>query len=748
MAVHLASIWSSKWVEVDHDDEHGRTIYSDGENYRVVADTSRKMTPRAKLFQDFHNKFCPEIQAMLGGSGSFSDPPAGYERAWRIFMGVNIDGAMHFICHIAEGYSTGKAYNSGDCSIAECPVLLRGEPFHIETSVMNRIREEFPEDHKGKVPVQMCLAITPKPETAEGRMNAGFLISLLNGAEIDTGRYTVGKMIPTGTKSLSFKRDGFPIEFWTHASRAQVIDNALRLEQDPRLVALYTEAKHLETTLTQAEGPLKDNLKLGNLEGENRALQRARNNERIPAEKKPDVIAKIEAKISTLKDERDALEGKVTAAKEAIEAFKLDNRTDLPNSYLEATFQVAFDFTVHKQYNGETGMFETSRFSNGDGSPPGSDSEPSGVSRRSSGGSRFAATEDTSPRGMLDYDFNNKFCLEIQAMLGGSGSFSEPPAGYERAWRIFMGVNIVGAMHFIYHIAEGYSTAKAYNCGDCSIADCPVQLRGEPFHIETSVMDRIRAEFPEDHKGKVPVQMCLAITPRPETAQGFLISLLKGAEIDTGSYTVRKMKPTGTKPLSFKRDPIEFWTHASRAQVIDNALRLEQDPTLVALYTKAKLLETTLTQAEMPLKYNHKLGNLEGENRALQRARNNERIPAEKKPDVIAKIEAKISTLKDERDALEGKVTAAKEAIEAFKRENGTALPNSYLEATFQVAFNFTVHKQYNGETGMFETSRFSNDVHIRYLQTMKLGDSEVDGPEGVEEAEERRKLEELNERH
>ena len=185
---------------------------------------------RTTLHQTFHKLFLPEIGALLG-EGSYFDPPAGYERAWRIFLGVNIEGSMHFICHIAENFSTGKGYNSGDFSMPNCPVLLYGEPFHIETSAMDLIRGEFPPHHQGKVPVQMTLAITPK--TALGYANAGALINLLNGtaAEIDTQCFTARKMIPTGTESLSFKTGGFPIEFWTHASRAPVIFTALQLEQ-------------------------------------------------------------------------------------------------------------------------------------------------------------------------------------------------------------------------------------------------------------------------------------------------------------------------------------------------------------------------------------------------------------------------------------------------------------------------------------------------------------------------------------
>ncbi len=323
---------------------------------------------RTTLHQTFHKRFLPEIGSLLG-EGSYFDPPAGYERAWRIFLGVNIEGSMHFICHIAENFSTGKGYNSGDFSMPNCPVLLYGEPFHIETSAMDLIRAEFPPHHQGKVPVQMTLAVEPK--TVAGYANAGSLVSLLNGTatEVNTPCFTAKQMIPTGTESLSFKIDGFPIEFWTHASRIPVIFTALQLEQakpspDLGLLNLYQQACALETALPLASRSLEE--KQVELDRENRSLLVIRNNAGIPAARKAAVIAQKEARIATLEGERDVLIGQEVAASEAIRVFKLQYGAYLPNSYREATFQVAFDTTfpdgttVHKQYNSETGAFEIS----------------------------------------------------------------------------------------------------------------------------------------------------------------------------------------------------------------------------------------------------------------------------------------------------------------------------------------------------------------------------------------------------
>ena len=271
-----------------------------------------------------------------------------------------------------------------------------------------------------------------------------------------------------------------------------------------------------------------------------------------------------------------------------------------------------------------------------------------------------------------------------------------------------MEVKIDEKMYFICHIAEGYTTRGAYNSGDPDPEICPVLLRGEPFHIKTSIMDVIREGFPEHHKEEVPVQMCLAITPNSKAGstksyEGSLISLLYGAEIDTGSYAVVKMKPTVTESLSFKRDrfPIEFWTHSSRRQVINSALKDEKrkpspDPKLVALYEEGVAIEKALDKAE--------------------------------------------------------------KNMQAFKCNNFEQLPHSYREATFQLAVykmlpndRTKLLKQYNAETGMFGPDGRSNNVHIKYyvLTTTNydFGDSEVNGPEGIEAEEERRILEELKNR-
>ena len=524
---------------------------------------------RAMLYRIFHWFFRPEILALFADWGpalpSWSAPPAGYERAWIIFVGVNIEGAMHFIYHIAESYSTSRSYNGVDPVPGNSPALLHGRPFHVKTSVMDVIRKGFPKHHKGKVPVQMCLAITPKSKIAQGCANKVPLISFLDGTadEIDTRNFTVRKLIPTGTDSLSFKRDGFPIQFWTHPSRAQVIRTALQLEQrktppNLRLVNLYQQACIREDALTVAERSLKN--QVGALEGEKRALQRAQNNDRIPAEKKADVIAQKKANI--LKLERVIhyrLVAKAAVAKRAIQYFKRQNFTDLPNSYREATFQVAVYKTSHsgcpehrhpvplllKQYNSETGMFEPANY--------------------------FYLIA------RLCRIFHRLFRPEILALFADWGpalpSWSAPPAGYERAWRIFMGVNIEGAIHFICHIAESCSISKGYSGGDPVPGNCPALLHGRPFHVKTSVMDVIREGFPKHYKGMVPVQMCLAITPKSKSAQGRvpLISFLDGTadEIDTRNFTVRKLIPTGTESLSFKRDgfPIQFWTREATFQV-------------------------------------------------------------------------------------------------------------------------------------------------------------------------------------
>lgn len=329
---------------------------------------------RIALHKAFHQLMLPEIGTLLG-EASYGEPPSHFERAWRVFIGTMLDGQFYFVCHVAESFKTAQAYNCGDFTIPAHPILLFGEPFHIETSVMNQIRQQFPLHHVGKVPFQVALAIQPKSAPSH---SSPHIASLFSGHPIETNRYTVSVMNPVGTESLSFRANSFPIQFWTHGSRYQVIRTALANEQakpspNGELVSIYEQACQQEQNYLTANEQLKalqkdDEKKAKTLEKEEQALIQLRSNSRVPAQ----AIQRKQQVVDQLKIEKGTLEGQVIAAQQAlstidaaINQLKETHFEMLPHSYREATFQLALDLdlpngnVIYKQYNGVTKTFES-----------------------------------------------------------------------------------------------------------------------------------------------------------------------------------------------------------------------------------------------------------------------------------------------------------------------------------------------------------------------------------------------------
>jgi len=349
-----------------------QTNFYPGEN--IHPSTLPENQNRVALHEVFHQLMLPEIGALLGKE-SYGEPPPGFERAWRVFIGTMLDGQFYFVCHIAESFKTAQAYNCGDSTIPAHPILLFGEPFHIETSIMNQIRQQFPLHHVGKVPVQVALAIQPRSAPSP---SSPHLASLFSGQPIETDHYTVSVMSPVGTESLSFRANSFPLQFWTHGSRYQVIRTALVNEQDKaspngELVAIYEQACQLEQNYLTANEQLKTSQKnrerkATTLAKEEQALIQLQSDSRVPAE----AIQRKQQVVDQLKIEKGTLEGQVTAAQQAlstidadINQFKETHFEMLPHSYREATFQLALDLelpngnVIYKQYNGVTKTFES-----------------------------------------------------------------------------------------------------------------------------------------------------------------------------------------------------------------------------------------------------------------------------------------------------------------------------------------------------------------------------------------------------
>lgn len=332
---------------------------------------------RTTLYQGFHSSMMPEVSPLLG-KGTPVDPPVGFERAWRIFLGTMINGQLHYVCHITQDFKTARAYNCVDSTTPTYPALLWGEPFHIKKEMMDQIRAQFPAHHAGNVPFQAALAITPSSAASDPEQD---LTNLFSGHidTLETPNYRLSLLAPTGTQSLSFREDGFPIQFWTHASRHQVIETAYNNacacpDSDPAIVALYGQAYKLEDEHEQAMQNLKTlekelEKKENALTKEETSLLKLAGNARVPErvkDQKKQRIAQLERDIQTLKAQIAAAKQTVAQARADIDHFKASHFDKLPHSYREATFQLAFDTelpddsVVYKQYNSETGAFELS----------------------------------------------------------------------------------------------------------------------------------------------------------------------------------------------------------------------------------------------------------------------------------------------------------------------------------------------------------------------------------------------------
>jgi len=335
---------------------------------------------RTQLHDCFFHYMIPQVSALLGAA-NHHDPLPGFERAWRIFIGANIQGQMYFISHIAENFSTATAYNSGDFTNPQCPVIVHGESFHIQTALMNKIRQQFPVHHKGKIPYQAALSIMPSSNIGTSADMLELFSS--DGGSIQRAGFLIQKMVPSGMQSLSFKSLAFPLEFWTHTSRAPVIFTALELETkkpspDVALITLYEKACLYEMAFQKAIDALANCEKtladIGkDIQKANNSLKEIFDKPNIPEARKQQVIAdkkkligELETRETAALTEREQLKQNVERSSNDIDLFKQTHYSTLPKSYREATFQLAFDTlfpdgsVVYKQYNGTTNHFEVS----------------------------------------------------------------------------------------------------------------------------------------------------------------------------------------------------------------------------------------------------------------------------------------------------------------------------------------------------------------------------------------------------
>lgn len=329
-----------------------------------------------KQFHAVFGNFKTELLNLLGSDREF----AGCKKVWVIYLGANINGQMNFVCHVTEDFKTATAYNCEDSTTAECPVLMYVEPLYVPEVLVNAIGAQMPNCLKGKVPVQAAFAISRR---AEGAYQPDNLLRLLDRTciEMETAHFKIKRMTPSGIQSLSFKASGCPLEFWTQPS-APVIFTALELEKkkdtpNPKLISLYDAACQFENTFKTASDAVKALLepikKTGaEIEKECTAHYAFLSNNKtihpdilkIHAGERWTKILELDKSHANLSKELAYAEQEALRASRAIDQFKAEHFENLPHSYREATFQIAFDTTlpdgsvVYKQYNDAIGKFE------------------------------------------------------------------------------------------------------------------------------------------------------------------------------------------------------------------------------------------------------------------------------------------------------------------------------------------------------------------------------------------------------
>lgn len=340
------------------------------------------------LYDAFFRKLVPQVSALFDvGAPPYLSPGCGFEKAWMILLGINIEGTFYFTCHIAEDFVTAKAYNCCDPAPQACPTLLFGTPFKINSQVMSKIRAAFPAHHKGNLPFQAALAITTRTAPNPNQLSLAQLFEGVQGF-LETADFTLSLLPPAGTQSLSFKKDHFPIELWTHIPRIPVIHTALKLEikklespLDPvtrakteETVKIYDTVCKLEIAISEAIAKLKELEKKqlsidANLKKEKDSKEKLEKNGQIPPRKKQLVIDRMTQLIGDLLTSYDRISLEIVQKKTELsnltanlEKFKSDHFHQLPHSYRESTFQIAFETTlpsgqtIYKQYD-ETGHF-------------------------------------------------------------------------------------------------------------------------------------------------------------------------------------------------------------------------------------------------------------------------------------------------------------------------------------------------------------------------------------------------------
>jgi len=321
------------------------------------------------LHHRFHNLLIPEISSLFDQATYMVDRNS--ERAWGVFMGIG----NTFVLHLAPNFQTSVVYNPGERDKRH-PMLVYGYSMVCSKRVMDKVREHFPLHHHD-LPPQIAFGIQLKTYASPFLAQSSFsqmqddLCDLIDGTIpfIETEHFTLFLLTPSGEKSLSFKRDGFPLQFWTHLSRTEALNGAIQKDSDffdqlpngperTRLgqkLDMMLDASAIEDDITALNAQIKTlttdiEKKEVEIRKRHTSIQTLQTTPGIPKARVEAQTANLLQQIQTFETQKNALINNLNLARATLQTkeqerdlFKQEHPS-LPTSYLEPTFQIAADF--------------------------------------------------------------------------------------------------------------------------------------------------------------------------------------------------------------------------------------------------------------------------------------------------------------------------------------------------------------------------------------------------------------------
>ncbi len=311
-------------------------------------------TLQQKLHHLFHYTLLPAVQQSL-----FS---AQFEGERRYVWATLIATGQHSLLHVAPNMVTSEAYNCVETD-QENPMLVYGSQQLWPKSLVEEMIRAHPPEHAA-VPPQIAFVLTPIEAQAPSP-TCESLQRLIKGEIplLSTNGYNIELMTPpSGRESLSFKKTGFPIEFWTHDRRGEVLEAAIQRTQDlvqqyqpeeaggiQRILDILKRVKQQEDTVGNLATDIKGkDEKIGKLTRQVKRLEglkqeNARNGPAVQSMN--EAIDRAMRERQQLRSQCDQDGHQLQRERDELVRLRQMHERDLPRSYLSPTFQMAVDFT-------------------------------------------------------------------------------------------------------------------------------------------------------------------------------------------------------------------------------------------------------------------------------------------------------------------------------------------------------------------------------------------------------------------